>query len=46
MKLCALTYKLSTRFPVNARTIAAYTGCIKKKVIELQRATLRELLGV
>ena len=24
----------------------AYTGCIKKKVIELQRATIRELLGV
>jgi hypothetical protein len=24
----------------------AYTGCIKKKVIELQRAIIRELLGV
>jgi hypothetical protein len=23
-----------------------YTGCIKKKVIELQRAIIRELLGV
>jgi hypothetical protein len=24
----------------------SYTGCIKKKVIELQRAIIRELLGV
>jgi hypothetical protein len=26
--------------------LAIYTGCIKKKVIELQRAIIRELLGV
>ena len=26
--------------------IVYYTGCIKKKVIELQRAIIRELLGV
>ena len=24
----------------------SYTGCIKKKIIEIQRAIIRELLGV
>ena len=31
--------------PVRGRG-SPYTGCIKKKVIELQRAIIRELLGV
>jgi hypothetical protein len=29
-----------------AKVKISYTGCIKKKVIELQRAIIRELLGV
>ena len=32
--------------PPNPDTFSLYTGCIKKKVIELQRAIVSELLCV
>jgi hypothetical protein len=33
MKLCTLTHKLSTRFPVNVRTIAAYILIMRKHIL-------------
>ena len=42
-KITVVTRDTATTWKIQGEL---YTGCIKKKVIELQRAVIRELLGV
>ena len=37
---------ITKRFTISLNALIRIVGCIKKKVIELQRAIIRELLGV